>query len=50
MKAPWRKPGVDGRKRVESRRDATEKRTFEDEFLAFLKAAGVDYDPRFVFD
>ena len=26
------------------------KRTFEDEFLAFLKAAGVDYDPRFVFD
>ena len=25
-------------------------KTFEDEFLAFLKAAGVDYNPKFVFD
>jgi len=25
------------------------KRSFEDEFVALLKAVGVDYDPRYVF-
>ena len=35
---------------IENQEKHHKKRTFEDEFLAFLKASGVDYDPRFVFD
>ena len=34
---------------IENQEKHHKKLTFEDEFLAFLKAAGVDYDPRFVF-
>ena len=35
---------------IENQEKHHKKLTFEEAFLAFLKADGVDYDPRFVFD
>ena len=35
---------------IENQEKHHKKITFEEEFLAFLKSAGVDYDPRYVFD
>lgn len=34
---------------IENQENHHKKRTFEEEFLAFLKIAGVEYDPRYVF-
>jgi REP element-mobilizing transposase RayT len=35
---------------IENQEKHHKKRTFEEEFLAFLKSAGAEYDPRYVFD
>jgi REP element-mobilizing transposase RayT len=35
---------------IANQREHHKKRSFEEEFLLLLKKAGVDYDPRYVFD
>jgi REP element-mobilizing transposase RayT len=34
---------------IRNQKEHHKKRTFEEEFLAMLKKAGIDYDPRYVF-
>jgi REP element-mobilizing transposase RayT len=35
---------------IQSQKEHHKKMSFEEEFLAFLKKHGIDYDPKYVFD